>query len=320
MSALVVVQARMGSTRFPGKVLEPLAGRPLLGFMLERLAPFDGGPVVVATSDDARDDPIAALARDCGVDVVRDSESDVLSRFVAALDAFDSFDHDTVVRLTADCPLADPLVVGDALALHARTGAAYTSNTLLRTFPDGLDVEVITASALREAAAHANGADEREHVTPYLQRRPDRYPIAQLDSGSDDGARRWTIDEPADLAAVRTLVSGAADPVRVPWRDLVDPSPAPGGGTLVPARATDDLPAAPDSVRDAAREWFGGGGQPFARVYTDRAGAWIALEVHDGRALATLHPESERERLLDEVRAVIAADRQIVELSRASPS
>src|SRR5262249_44341278 len=154
-----------------------------LAFMLDRLAPFDGGPVVVATSDDARDNPIATLARESGVDVVRGSESDVLSRFIVALDTH-THAHDAVVRLTADCPLADPDVVADALALHARTRAAYTSNTLLRTFPDGLDVEVVAASALRDAAAQATDPDEREHVTPYLQRRPDRFPIAQLDSGS----------------------------------------------------------------------------------------------------------------------------------------
>ena len=311
MTALMVVQARMGSTRLPGKVLEPLAGRPMLAFMLERLGGADAGPLVLATSDDPRDDPVAALGQECGVPVVRGSEADVLSRFVLALDAFPS---ERVVRLTADSPLADLEVIADALALHARSGAAYTSNSLLRTFPDGLDVEVVEANALREADACATQADEREHVTPFLQRHPGRFPIAQLDSGSDLGHLRWTIDERADLERLRSLVGQVEDPVRAPWRSFLDGSPPEPSPDLSPARADDPLPDAPPAVVDAARDWWGGGTRPFARVYTDHRGAWIALEIADGRARIAVHPEHERTRLVTAARALTRGDRQIVDL------
>jgi spore coat polysaccharide biosynthesis protein SpsF len=311
MTPLLVVQARMGSTRLPGKVLEPLAGRPMLAFMLERLGAADAGPLVLATSDDARDDRVAALGQAYGVAVVRGSEADVLSRFVLALEAFPS---ECVVRLTADSPLADPEVIADALELHAKRGVAYTSNSLLRTFPDGLDVEVVDASALREADACATQSDEREHVTPYLQRHPDRFPIAQLDSGSDLGHLRWTVDEHHDLERLRGLVGPVDERVRAPWRSFLDGSPAEPPPDLSPARANDSLPDAPPPVVDAARDWWGGGTRPFARVYTDHRGAWIALEIADGRARIAVHPEHERTRLVTAARALTRSDRQIVEL------
>jgi spore coat polysaccharide biosynthesis protein SpsF len=301
----------MGSTRLPGKVLKPIARRPMLAFMLERLRTADAGPLVLATSDDARDNPVAALGRECAVPVVRGSEADVLSRFVLALDAFPS---ECVVRLTADSPLADPDVITDALALHARLGVAYTSNSLLRTFPDGLDVEVVDVSALREADACATRADEREHVTPYLQRHPDRFPIAQLDSGSDLGHLRWTVDERDDLERLRALVSRVDAPVRAPWRAFLDASPPEPRPELSPARAEDPLPDAPPAIIDAARDWWGGRDRPFARVYTDHRGAWIALDIVDGRAHVSVHPERARARLVTAALALTHGDRQIVEL------
>jgi spore coat polysaccharide biosynthesis protein SpsF len=158
MTTIGVVQARTGSTRLPGKVLADLGGEPLLAFMLRRLRPIAVDRLVVATSDDRRDDAVAAVAERAGVAVVRGPEDDVLARFAIALDAHPA---DTVVRLTADCPLVDPDVVDEALALHRRSGAAYTSNTLIRTFPDGLDVEVVSADALTDAASHATARRTR---------------------------------------------------------------------------------------------------------------------------------------------------------------
>src|SRR5204862_6675946 len=131
-----------------------------------------------------------------GVPVVRGEEADVLSRFALALDTHPA---DTIVRLTADCPLADPAIVADALALHDRAGAAYTSNSLVRTFPDGLDVEVIAATALRDAHAEAADPLEREHVTPFVYRRPERYRLRALRTPELLGDERWTVDTAADL-------------------------------------------------------------------------------------------------------------------------
>ena len=135
-SSLCVIQARTGSTRLPGKVLQDLGGRPLLRFMLDRLADLHVDQLVVATSTLDRDDAVVEVAFDAGCQVVRGSEADVLERFTDALAVFPA-DH--VVRLTADCPLADPVLIEAVLARHLDRGADYTSNVFPRTFPRGLD-------------------------------------------------------------------------------------------------------------------------------------------------------------------------------------
>lgn len=201
---MAVVQARMGSSRLPGKVLMELGGQPALGLLLDRLSRSQVARVVVATSTEAGDDPIAGFCEDRGVQVVRGSESDVLGRFVAALDGFPA-DH--VVRITGDCPLVDPAVVDGVVELHLRTGADYTTNVLPRTFPKGLDVEVVRADALRLADAEAEDPLEREHVTPFLYRRPERFRLANLRSGEDLGDERWTLDTAEDLDTLRSMVA-----------------------------------------------------------------------------------------------------------------
>jgi spore coat polysaccharide biosynthesis protein SpsF len=252
-----VVQARTGSTRLPGKVLADLHGRPMLGFLLDRLARLEVDDLVVATSDLARDDPVAEVARTRGVAVVRGSEADVLDRFLTALDAFPA---DVVVRVTADCPLSDPAVIRAAIELQAATGADYVSNSLLRTFPVGLDVEVVTAAALRQAATEASDRPEREHVTPFLYRRPERYRLAALRAPERLATRRWTVDTPTDLDRVRTIVAAVDDPIGAPWRSMlaVD-APPPGegeGSRLVPADAG-DAGVLTELTGDAASERLG---------------------------------------------------------------
>jgi spore coat polysaccharide biosynthesis protein SpsF len=219
----LVIQARTGSSRLPGKVLAPVAGRPLLRLQLDRLAPLAADHrLVVATSDGPGDDAVAALATDAGADVVRGSEADVLGRFGLVLDRWAP---DVVVRLTGDCPLTDPGIVADALALHERTGAAYTSNVHPRSFPKGLDVEVVAAAALAAARSEGTAPDEREHVTTFVHRRPERFPAANLASGDDLGDLWWTVDTAEDLAAIRLLVSRTADPVRASWREVLAAQP-----------------------------------------------------------------------------------------------
>lgn len=218
MSTLCVVQARMGSTRLPGKVMAEIGGRPALAFMLDRLANLDVDQLVVATSTGAGDEPIELLAKEKGVACVRGSEDDVLARFIVALDTYPAT---TVVRLTADCPLMDPALVATALGAHAQADAAYTSNTLHRTFPDGLDVEVVSAAALRQADAEAVDPAEREHVTPFVYRRPQRYKLAGFESGDDLGAERWTLDTASDLERLREIVDKLDDPIGAGWRDVL---------------------------------------------------------------------------------------------------
>jgi spore coat polysaccharide biosynthesis protein SpsF len=241
VSVLCVVQARTGSSRLPGKVLCELDGRPMLRYMLDRLAALRVDELVVATSDLPRDDAIAEIARAAGRRCVRGSESDVLARFARALDTHHA---DDVVRLTADCPLTDPEIVAAVLARHRETGADYTSNVFPRTFPKGLDVEVMRATALRAAAAEARDPDEREHVTPFLYRRPERFQLANLTSGETLGDERWTVDTAEDLAFVRSLVATMAGREQWAWREalaVVGPRRAVLAGCLVvrPATASD---------------------------------------------------------------------------------
>jgi spore coat polysaccharide biosynthesis protein SpsF len=202
---LAILQARMSSTRLPGKVMAPVLDEPMIGRQLERLSRAARlQRIVVATSQDPSDDPLAAYCEGLGYPVFRGSLDDVLGRFMGALDAFS--EADTVVRLTADCPLADPAVIDATIARHEETGADYTSNTpAVRTFPHGLDTEVMGRSALEAAWREAKDPYEREHVTPFIYRRPERFRIASLSRAPSLAHLRWTVDVPEDLAFVREV-------------------------------------------------------------------------------------------------------------------
>ena len=202
---LAVVQARMSSSRLPGKSLADIDGEPSLALMLRRVERARSvARVVVATSTDSVDDPIASLAHELGISAVRGPLEDVLARFVAAV-----VDHDgPVVRLTGDCPLIDPAIIDEVVALYQRTpGCAYASNIEPRTFPDGLDVEVVAADALRTIAAETISDADREHVTTAIRAQPSRFPAASLVHDPDLGHVRWTVDEQVDLEFVRDVVS-----------------------------------------------------------------------------------------------------------------
>jgi spore coat polysaccharide biosynthesis protein SpsF (cytidylyltransferase family) len=217
---VAIVQARVGSTRLPGKVLADLAGAPLLARMIERVrACRTLAGVVVATTDRSADDAIAALAETLGVDVFRGSEDDVLARYA---DAADRFDADPIVRLTSDCPLIDPTLVDRCVEKFLATPGCHHLS-LGGEFPDGLDTEVIDARALRRADADAKLASEREHVTPYIWNRPAIFRLAHLRFPKKLGNRRWTVDEPADLAFVRAVYARLWRPGYVfGWEEVED--------------------------------------------------------------------------------------------------
>lgn len=241
MKTTCVVQARTGSTRLPGKVLAPIAGMPMLELMLRRLEPLPVEAIVVATTAYERDDPIEEIAERLGVAVVRGTEHDVLARFGLALDAFPS---PTVIRLTADCPLTDPELVAAVLARHHESGAAYTSNVLPRSFPKGLDVEVVSADALRTAIDEARDPVEREHVTPFVYRRPERFPLANVRSGLRLADERWTVDTADDLEWVRNAIDRVGT-LRASWLEILTAvgrqhrRVAPGTLVLRPAETAD---------------------------------------------------------------------------------
>jgi spore coat polysaccharide biosynthesis protein SpsF len=194
----------MSSTRLPGKVLEDLCGAPMILRQIERVRRARRiDRLVVATSDQASDDVLAQVLQAAGVDVFRGPLDNVLARFLGALVAFPA-DH--VVRLTADCPLADPEVIDATIALHLESRADYTPNRLAAVgYPKGQDVEVITAEALRRAGAEAATPEEREHVTWGVWNHPERWRIARLQPPRDEGEIRWTVDRPDDLEFVRAV-------------------------------------------------------------------------------------------------------------------
>lgn len=206
---MTIVQARMSSTRLPGKVLEPIAGVPMVVRVLRRARAI-GEPVILATSDDASDDPLAELAHRDGWQVVRGPRDDVLARFIRAIPPAARY----IIRITADCPLLDP-VVGRAILAALRAGEAdYASNTLSPTYPDGLDCEAVTTDALRAAAAEAVLASDREHVTSFVWGRPERFRLLNISRVPDLSSERWTVDDQRDLAFVRAVydrIGQAAD-------------------------------------------------------------------------------------------------------------
>lgn len=203
--AVAVVQARMSSTRLPGKVLATLGDCSVLELLLRRLArsgELDG--IVVATSTDPSDDAIEREGERLSVRVLRGSLTDVLGRY---LEASASTGADAVVRITADCPLTDPEVVDQVVALWRDSGADYVTNTLEpRSYPDGLDVEVISAPALARVGELAHEAADREHVTPYIRRHPEKFPSRGLHLDPSHGDVRVTLDTPEDLHSLRRLI------------------------------------------------------------------------------------------------------------------
>ncbi len=194
---VAVIQARMGSTRLPGKTLLRLAGATVLEHVVSRArAARRVDRIVVATTTNAEDDAIAEECARLRADLERGSASDVLDRYAMACDRSSA---DVVLRITADCPLLDPDVVDEVVdALLAPPQCDYASNTLERTFPRGLDVEAVAAPALAAAAREAGDPYEREHVTPFIYDRPERFLLRNVRSSSDWSHLRWTLDTPAD--------------------------------------------------------------------------------------------------------------------------
>ena len=202
---VAVVQARMSSTRLPGKVLARLGEHSVLELLLRRLGRArELDEILVATSSDASDDPIESEAQRLSVPVLRGSLTDVLGRYVQASA---SVDADAIVRITADCPLTDPAVVDQVVRAWREGDAEYVTNTLEpRSYPDGLDVEVISADALRRADELADAAEDREHVTPYIRRHPEDFPVIGLHLDPPHGDVRVTLDTRTDLELLVRLI------------------------------------------------------------------------------------------------------------------
>lgn len=208
MKRVIIIQARMTSTRLPGKVLMNVAGKPMLAQQIRRLRQCRSvDEIVIATTTNASDDPVVELAQEEQVAWFRGSEHDVLSRFVGAARQAQA---EVVVRVTGDCPLIDPTVtdrVIDDLVEHA-TECDYASNVLRRTYPRGLDVEAFFWDALLRIDRLAQSQSAREHVTIVPRsERPDLFLCRSVEDSQDNSDLRWTVDTIADLQMVRTLYS-----------------------------------------------------------------------------------------------------------------
>jgi spore coat polysaccharide biosynthesis protein SpsF len=218
---VAIIQARLGSTRLPRKVLSPIAGVPMLEHVVRRVSEARSvDQVVVATTVSSRDDAIVSLCQDRGWSVSRGSEDDVLARYHAAAL---SYGADVIVRVCSDCPLVDPELIDDVVgALQDRPEVDYVANNLpSRTYPIGLDLEVFRRSALETAHAEDRDPALREHVTPYIRQNPDRFQIMALGHTEDLSHHRWTVDVPEDLTLIRRVYEEMGGEPG-PWRSVVE--------------------------------------------------------------------------------------------------
>jgi len=220
MKIVAVIQARMGSTRLPGKTLLPLGGHSVLARVCRRTARAELiDQVVVATSTNPLDDPIVQECRHLGLPCFRGSEDDVLDRYWKAVQAFEA---DAIVRVTADCPLIDPSLIDDVIQAGLLRWPDYAANVLARTYPRGLDAEFATAAALERAWNEAREPYQRVHVMPYFYQNPGRFRLVSVTGPQDHSQHRWTVDSPEDLAFVRAVYERMDNDDSFSWTELLD--------------------------------------------------------------------------------------------------
>ena len=223
MKCVLIIQARMTSTRLPGKVLADLAGRPMLAQQLNRLrASRETNDIVIATTGNAADDAVVALARAEGVRWFRGDEHDVLGRYACAAREARG---ELVVRITADCPLIDAGELDRVIATLRENAATsdYASNVMRRTYPRGLDAEAMFGDVLDRMHRMARSREAREHVTWFLLReRPELFSRLSVEDAEDNSDLRWTVDTPADLALARAIYRGVGlSEVCRPYREIL---------------------------------------------------------------------------------------------------
>jgi len=218
---VAIIQARMGATRLPGKVLMDVAGQPMMARVVNRSRRAKGlDAVVIATTTQPVDDAIVRLCHEQGWLLFRGSEEDVLDRYYRAALALEA---DVVVRITSDCPLIEPELIDSSVAtfLPHRPPLDYLSNTLVRTFPRGLDVEVMSFKVLKRAWQEEDNPAWREHVTPYIWRQPDKFKIRNVTNDEDYSHMRWTVDTAEDLAFVRKVYEYFKNDT-FSWREVLE--------------------------------------------------------------------------------------------------
>ncbi len=206
MITAIIIQARMNSTRLPGKVLKEVLGKPLLAYQLERLDRVKAvDKIIVATTVNDEDQLIVDCCDRLNIPVFRGSEDDVLERYYGAAVAYGV---DNIVRVTADCPIIDHRVIDKVVAFFLKNKSEYhyVSNALNETYPRGLDTEVFSFDVLCEAYKEASAKPDREHVTSFIYRQPERYRLGNISYHENLSCHRWTVDTPDDFELLRRII------------------------------------------------------------------------------------------------------------------
>jgi len=219
INILAIVQARMGSTRLPGKVLMEINGKPLIEILLNRLSKSNKiQKIIIATSIDKNNDPLVEKVNKIGFEVYRGSEENVLKRYFEAASLFKAR---AVVRITGDCPIIDPQIVDKVINLYEKNNIDYASNINPPTYPDGLDVEVFSFESLEEAYLKAKNKEEMEHVTPYLRNNPE-LKQKNLINNIDFSSERWTVDKIEDFEVIKNIINHYKINTDFTWEEIIN--------------------------------------------------------------------------------------------------
>ncbi len=205
MTVIAIIQARMGSTRLPGKVLKEVNGKPLLLHQIERLKRCKKiDKLIIATTTEIQDNVLVDFCNKYNINVFRGSEENVLERYYGA---WKKFGGEMIVRLTSDCPIIDPEIVDRLIEYFDANNFDYASNTIERTFPRGLDTEVFSATALENSYENAMLDRDIEHVTPYMYMNPDKFKLGNYIGDRNHSMYRWTVDTEEDLKLIELLLT-----------------------------------------------------------------------------------------------------------------
>lgn len=224
LNIVAIIQARMGSSRLPGKVMKEICGKPMLEWVVQRaLKAVCINQLVVAMTTDAADDILENYCREHGIEYFRGSPADVLDRFVQAGRKFHA---DVIVRLTADCPFIDFGLIDQTFGAFTESGVDFAANRLpppyKRTFPIGLDVEIVAMPALEKAWREAAELYQREHVMPYIYQHPEQFKMRIIDHPMDYGSYRWTVDTPEDLLFIQAVAEKQSCRMDFGWLEVID--------------------------------------------------------------------------------------------------
>ncbi|MBL1198520.1 MAG: acylneuraminate cytidylyltransferase [Nostoc sp. GBBB01] len=204
MKTVIIVQARMTSTRLPGKVLKKVLHKPLLEYQIERLKRVKlADEIVIATTKNTKDLPIVELCDRLLIPYFRGSEEDVLARYYHTAKEHRA---DVVVRVTSDCPLIDPQLIDKVIQFYIEDKYDYVSNSLERSYPRGMDTEVFSFLALHQAFVEATAQPDREHVTPFIYMHPERYRLGNVVYSENQSLHRWTVDTADDFELIKRII------------------------------------------------------------------------------------------------------------------